>query len=56
MPNKERKEEVIVTFKVKVVVRDDTTVKDLLTNQTEFIAEPRSINGCVLDMKLKSIT
>ena len=58
MANKKKKENTVkveATFSMKVIVRDDMDVEDLLKEETEFIAEPQSVNGCVIGMKLKDV-
>ena len=53
MPRKRKGEhikEVEVTFKMKVIIRNDMSIYDLLEKETEYIAEPQSTNGCVVEM------
>ena len=45
-----------ISFDVKVIIRDNMDIMNLLKNETEFLAEPNSTNGCIMDMKLKEIT
>jgi len=51
----EQKKIALVTFAIEAVVRKDTTIEDLIRNQTEFIFEPRTANGCVTDQKVTEI-
>ncbi len=46
---------VSATFSMKVIVRNDNHFKNLLENETEFIFEPKSVNGCVLESNITSI-
>ena len=54
MPRKKLENVVKVeaTFKMKVIVRNGMDINELLKKETEYIAEPQSVNGCVIDMKL----
>lgn len=59
MARKRRKEHIVeaeIIFNVKVIIRDDMDVKDLIKKETEFIAEPQSANGCIKSMSIKKIT
>lgn len=54
----DKKENVIdvdVTFRMKVLIRGDKNIDELLEKETSFLAEPNSVNGCVLKMNLKDI-
>lgn len=53
--SKEKKVKVEVTFSIEAIVRKDMSIEDLLTKETDFIAEPTSANGCVLSMRIKKI-
>lgn len=58
MPKEKRKDKTVtveVTFKMKIIVRDGVSLEDLIKKETSFIAEPNSVNGCVVDMKVKNI-
>ena len=57
MPRKKLENVVKVeaTFKMKVIVRNGMDINQLLKKETEYIAEPQSVNGCVINMKLKDI-
>lgn len=58
MPSKKKKECTIkaeVTFEMKVIIRDGVSMEQLLKNETEFLAEPQSTNGCVTSMKIKDV-
>jgi len=54
---KERiRSKVLITFEAKIIHSKNVDVVDLLKKETEFLAEPQSVNGCVTDLKLKSVT
>ena len=53
--HKEKKVKARLTFDVKVIVREGVSLGDLLNKETEFLAEPKSVNGCVIDMKLTKV-
>ena len=40
---------------MKVIIRDGVSMEQLLKNETEFLAEPQSTNGCVTSMKIKDV-
>lgn len=45
-----------VTLSVKAIVREGMDIKKLLEEETEFMAEPKSTNGCVTAIKIKKIS
>lgn len=53
--NKDRRVEVELLFKAKVIIRDDFDLEKLIKEETYFMTEPQSANGCVMSMKLKNI-
>jgi hypothetical protein len=53
--SKENIIEVQVVFNIKAIARKGVTIIELLKNQTEFLAEPKTANGCVMEMKLDRI-
>ena len=58
MTKKKEKENTIdvdVTFRMKVLVRENMNIDDLLEKGTSFLAEPQSTNGCVMSMNIKDI-
>ena len=55
-PNeKEMISEVTILFKAKIIHKKTMNAFELLSKETEFLAEPKSANGCVIDLKLKSM-
>ena len=54
MPRKKKEETVTVevTLKMNTLLRDGVSIYQLLDKETEFLAEPQSINGCVTSIDL----
>jgi len=44
-----------VTFCMSGVVNNDVTPEDLIKNGTEFLAEPKNADGCIVAMRIQSI-
>ena len=44
-----------ICMKTKVIIKKGMDYKKLITEETDFLLEPKSTNGCVLEVLLKSM-
>lgn len=54
--NKIKKYNATVTLKVVVAVDGDNSPDEIIRNETDFLAEPKSANGCVVAINVKDVT
>jgi hypothetical protein len=46
---------VFILLCADVIIRNDADLKQLIINETEFLAEPKSAKGCVKKLTLKYV-
>jgi hypothetical protein len=53
MGKKKSTKRVYILLCADVIIRNNADLRQLIINETEFLAEPKSANGCVKKLTLK---
>jgi len=56
MPSKVKKHRATVVLSLVVAVDEGNSPEDVIRNETEFLAEPKSAKGCVVAINVKDVT